>query len=112
MYSERGCTSFFSIKVEIFSDLVDQIQKEVLQDKYFKEIIKQLARGESVSYYSHEPQAKLLLFKDKVVIPSNEEAQLNIPQWHHEPPLAGHPGKEKTPKLIKSDFYWSGMNLH
>ncbi|MBW0509341.1 hypothetical protein O181_049056 [Austropuccinia psidii MF-1] len=43
---------FFSIKVEIFSDLVDKIQKEVLQDKDYEEILKQLARGESVTDYS------------------------------------------------------------
>ncbi|MBW0499636.1 hypothetical protein O181_039351 [Austropuccinia psidii MF-1] len=36
---------FFSIKVEIFSDLVDKIQKDVWQDKDYKEILKQLARG-------------------------------------------------------------------
>ncbi|MBW0576142.1 hypothetical protein O181_115857, partial [Austropuccinia psidii MF-1] len=34
----------FSIKVEVFSDLVDQIQKAVSQDKDYKEILKQLAR--------------------------------------------------------------------
>ncbi|MBW0491545.1 hypothetical protein O181_031260, partial [Austropuccinia psidii MF-1] len=101
---------FFSIKVEIFSDLVDKIQKEVWQDKDYKEILKQLARGESVPDYSLEPQAKLLLFKDRVVIPSNEELQLNILQKHHDSPLAGHPGQEKTLKLIKRDFYWAGMN--
>ncbi|MBW0492957.1 hypothetical protein O181_032672 [Austropuccinia psidii MF-1] len=82
---------FFSIKVEIFSDLVDKIQKEVQQDKDDKEILKQLARGESIPDYSLEPQAKLLLFKDRVVVPSNEEIQLNILQKHHESPLAGHP---------------------
>ncbi|MBW0481873.1 hypothetical protein O181_021588 [Austropuccinia psidii MF-1] len=70
----------FSIKVEILSDLVDQIQKE------------------------------LLLFKDRVVIPSNEEIQLNILQKRHDSPLAGHPGQEKTLKLIKRDFYWDGIN--
>ncbi|MBW0493709.1 hypothetical protein O181_033424 [Austropuccinia psidii MF-1] len=43
---------FFSIKVEIFSHLVDQIQKEVRQGKDYKEIIKQSTRGESVSDYS------------------------------------------------------------
>ncbi|MBW0556109.1 hypothetical protein O181_095824 [Austropuccinia psidii MF-1] len=101
---------FFSIKVEVFSDLVDKIQKEVWQDKDYKEILKQLARGESVSDYSLEPQAKLLLFKDRVVIPSNEELQLNILQKRHDSPLAGHPGQEKTLKLIKRDFYWAGMN--
>ncbi|MBW0563653.1 hypothetical protein O181_103368 [Austropuccinia psidii MF-1] len=40
---------FFSIKVEIFSDLVDKIQKEVWQDKDYKEILKKLERGESVT---------------------------------------------------------------
>ncbi|MBW0496949.1 hypothetical protein O181_036664 [Austropuccinia psidii MF-1] len=69
---------FFSIEVELFSDLLDKIQKEVLQDKDYKEILKKVARGESVPDYSLEPQAKLLLFKDRVLIPRNEEIQLNI----------------------------------
>ncbi|MBW0509733.1 hypothetical protein O181_049448 [Austropuccinia psidii MF-1] len=101
---------FFSIKAEIFSDLVEKIQKEVWQDNDYKEILKHLARGESVPDYSLEPQAKLLLFKDRVVIPSNEEIQLNILQKCHDSALAGHPGQEKTLKLIKRDFYWAGMN--
>ncbi|MBW0538465.1 hypothetical protein O181_078180 [Austropuccinia psidii MF-1] len=77
---------FFSIKVEIFSDLVDKIQKEVWKDNDYKEILKQLETGESVPDYSLETQAKLLLFKDRV------------------------PGQERTLKLIKRDFHWAGMN--
>ncbi|MBW0530512.1 hypothetical protein O181_070227 [Austropuccinia psidii MF-1] len=95
---------FFSIKVEIFSDLVDKIQKEVWKDKDYKEILKQLARGESFPDYSLEPQAKLLFFKDRVVILSNEEIQRNILQKRHDSPLACHPGQEKILKLIKRDF--------
>ncbi|MBW0493937.1 hypothetical protein O181_033652 [Austropuccinia psidii MF-1] len=101
---------FFSIKVEIFSDLVDQIQKEIWKDKDYKEILKQLARGESVSDYSLEPQAKLLLLKDRVLVPSNGEIQLNILQKRHDSLLAAHPGQEKTLRLIKKGFYWAGMN--
>ncbi|MBW0556358.1 hypothetical protein O181_096073 [Austropuccinia psidii MF-1] len=101
---------FFSIKVEIFSDLVDKIQNDVWQENEYKEILKQLARGESVPDFSLEPQAKLLLFKDRVVTPSNEEPQLKILQKRHDKPLAGHPGKEKTLKLIKRDFHWARMN--
>ncbi|MBW0505127.1 hypothetical protein O181_044842 [Austropuccinia psidii MF-1] len=101
---------FFSIKVEIYSDLVDKIQKEVWQDKEYKEMLKQLARGESVTTYSLEPQAKLLLFKYRVVIPSNEEIKLNILQKGHDSPFSGHPGQEKTLKIIKRDFHWAGMN--
>ncbi|MBW0526062.1 hypothetical protein O181_065777 [Austropuccinia psidii MF-1] len=101
---------FLSIKVEIFPDLVDKIQKEVWQDKSYKEILKQLARVELVTDYSLEPQSKLLLFKDRVVIPNNEEIQLNILQKRHDSSLAGHPGQEKTLKLIQRNFYWAGMN--
>ncbi|MBW0584833.1 hypothetical protein O181_124548, partial [Austropuccinia psidii MF-1] len=35
---------FFSIKVRLFSDLVDKIQEEGWQDKDYKGILKQLAR--------------------------------------------------------------------
>ncbi|MBW0490782.1 hypothetical protein O181_030497 [Austropuccinia psidii MF-1] len=94
----------------MFSDLVDEIQKEVWQDKDYKEILKQLARGESVLDYSLKTQAKLLLFKDIVVIPRNKEIQLNILQKHHDSPLAGDPAQEKTLKPIKRVFYWAGMN--
>ncbi|MBW0520218.1 hypothetical protein O181_059933 [Austropuccinia psidii MF-1] len=95
---------FFSIEVEVFSDLVDQIQKEVWQDKDSKEILKQLARGESVSDYTLEPQAKLSLFKDRVVIARNHELPLDILQKCHDSPLVGHPGEEKTLKLIKRGY--------
>ncbi|MBW0566373.1 hypothetical protein O181_106088 [Austropuccinia psidii MF-1] len=101
---------FFSIKAEIFSDIVYQIQKEVWKDKDYKAILKQLARGESVSDYSLEPQAKLLLLKDRDVVPRNEEIQLNILQKHHDSLLAAHPGQEKTLRLIKRGFNWAGMN--
>ncbi|MBW0544768.1 hypothetical protein O181_084483, partial [Austropuccinia psidii MF-1] len=101
---------FFSIKVEVFSDLVDQTQKAVWQATDYNKILKQLARGESVSDYFFEPQAKLLLFKDGVVIPRNHELQLDILKKHHDSPLAGHHGQEKTLKLINRDFYWSSMN--
>ncbi|MBW0544038.1 hypothetical protein O181_083753 [Austropuccinia psidii MF-1] len=101
---------FFSIEAELFSDLVDQIQKEVWKDKDYKEIIKKLARGESVSDYSLEPLAKLMLLKDTVVTPSNEEIQLNILQNHCYPLLTGHTVQENTLKLRKRDLYWDGIN--
>ncbi|MBW0527374.1 hypothetical protein O181_067089 [Austropuccinia psidii MF-1] len=101
---------FFSIKVEVFSDLVDQIQKEVWQDKDYNKTIKQSARGKSVSDSSLEPQAKFLSLKDRVVIPRNHELQFDILRKHNNSLLAGHPGQEKTLKLIKREFYWVGMN--
>ncbi|MBW0555785.1 hypothetical protein O181_095500 [Austropuccinia psidii MF-1] len=64
---------FFYIKVVIISDLVDQIQRNLWHEKYFKEVLKKLERGESVPDDSLQPPAKLLLFKDGVVITINRE---------------------------------------
>ncbi|MBW0476305.1 hypothetical protein O181_016020 [Austropuccinia psidii MF-1] len=82
MQDEIQESRLFSIKVEMFLDLVDQTQKQVWKDKDSKEVLKKLARGESLEDYSLEPQAKLLLFKDRVVIPRNQEIQLGIIQMH------------------------------
>ncbi|MBW0492250.1 hypothetical protein O181_031965 [Austropuccinia psidii MF-1] len=95
---------FFSIKGEMLSDLVDQIQKEVWKDKYSKAVLKKLARGELVPDYSLEPQAKLSVLKDRVVIPHNQELHLDILRKHHDSPLASQLGQEKTIKLIKRNF--------
>ncbi|MBW0538444.1 hypothetical protein O181_078159 [Austropuccinia psidii MF-1] len=101
---------FFSIKVDMFLDLAEQIQKEVWKGKYYKEVLKKIVRGESVPDYSLEPQAKLLFFKNRVVIQRNQELQMDIRQNHHYSLFEGHPGQEKTLKLIKRDFYWADMN--
>ncbi|MBW0557658.1 hypothetical protein O181_097373 [Austropuccinia psidii MF-1] len=73
---------FFSIKLDMLSDLVDQIQK-VWKYKDYTKLLKKLERGESVLDYSLEPQVRLLLFKDRVVILNNKELQLDILQKHH-----------------------------
>ncbi|MBW0565469.1 hypothetical protein O181_105184, partial [Austropuccinia psidii MF-1] len=44
-----------------------------------------------------------------VVVPNDPTIQLRILQKRHDAPLAGHPGQEKTLKLVKRDFHWSGM---
>ncbi|MBW0469810.1 hypothetical protein O181_009525 [Austropuccinia psidii MF-1] len=95
---------FLPINVEIFPDLVYQIKKDIWKDKNYKEILKQLEGGQSFMDYSLEPQAKLLLFKERVVIPRNNEKQSKIPQERHESLLAGHPFQEKTLNLIKRYF--------
>ncbi|MBW0469343.1 hypothetical protein O181_009058 [Austropuccinia psidii MF-1] len=88
----------------MFSDLVDHIQKEVFKDKDYKEVLKKLARGESVPNYSLEPQAKLLLFKDRVDIPRNQELQLDILQKNHDSQLAAILARRGAPSSSRGIF--------
>ncbi|MBW0497664.1 hypothetical protein O181_037379 [Austropuccinia psidii MF-1] len=53
----------FPIKIDILSYLVDQIQKDIWQDKDYKEVLKKPARGESVPDHCYETQAKFFYSK-------------------------------------------------
>ncbi|MBW0593625.1 hypothetical protein O181_133340 [Austropuccinia psidii MF-1] len=70
--------------------MIDSIQKALWQDSPYRSILQDLG-------------------KDWVVVPNDPTIQLRILQKHHDSPLAGHLGQEKTLKLVKGDFHWSGM---
>ncbi|MBW0548078.1 hypothetical protein O181_087793 [Austropuccinia psidii MF-1] len=100
---------YLAVKVESFSILIDSIQKALWQDSQYRSILQKLGKGKSVQDYSLNSSSQLLLLKDWVVVPNNPTIQLSILQKRHDSPLAGHPGQEKTLKLVKRDFHWSGM---
>ncbi|MBW0487733.1 hypothetical protein O181_027448 [Austropuccinia psidii MF-1] len=79
---------YFAVKVESFSNLIESIQKKLWKDPSTEVSFKNWA---------------------KVVVPNDPTIQLRILQKRHDSPLAGHPGQEKTLKLVKWDFHWSGM---
>ncbi|MBW0531368.1 hypothetical protein O181_071083 [Austropuccinia psidii MF-1] len=93
---EIQASEFFAVKVDSYSNFIDSIQKALWQD---------LGKGKFVQDYS----SQLLLFRDWVVVPNDPTIQLSILQKRHDSPLAGHTGQEKTLKLVKRDFHWSGM---
>ncbi|MBW0513594.1 hypothetical protein O181_053309 [Austropuccinia psidii MF-1] len=100
---------YFAVKVESFSNLIDYIQKALWKYSQYRGILQELGKGKSVQDYSLHSSSQLLLFKDRVVVPNDPTIQLRIPQKCHDSPPAGHPGQEKTLKLVKWDFHWSGM---
>ncbi|MBW0583845.1 hypothetical protein O181_123560 [Austropuccinia psidii MF-1] len=106
---EIQASKLFAVKVDSASNLIDSIQKSLGQDSQYTSILEDLGKGKSVQDYSLDSSSKLLPFKDQVVVPNEPTNQLNILQKRHDAPLAGHPGQEKTLKLVKWDFHWSGM---
>ncbi|MBW0511938.1 hypothetical protein O181_051653 [Austropuccinia psidii MF-1] len=100
---------YFAVKVESFSNLINLIQKALWKDSQYRSILQELGKGKSFQDYSLDSSSQLLLFKDWVVVPNDPTIQLSILQKHHDFSLAGHPGQEKTLKLVKWDFHWSCM---
>ncbi|MBW0568587.1 hypothetical protein O181_108302 [Austropuccinia psidii MF-1] len=100
---------YFAFKVESFSNLIDSIQKALWQDSQYRSILQELGKGKSIQDYSLDSSLQLFLFKDQVVVPNDPTIKLSILQKRDDSPLAGHPGQEKTLKLVNRDFPWSGM---
>ncbi|MBW0548801.1 hypothetical protein O181_088516 [Austropuccinia psidii MF-1] len=100
---------YFAVKVESFPNLIDSIQKALGQDSQYRSILQYLGKGKYIQDYSLDSFSQLLFFKDQVVAPNDPTFQLSILQKRHDSPLAGHPGQEKTLKLVKRDFHWPGM---
>ncbi|MBW0576845.1 hypothetical protein O181_116560, partial [Austropuccinia psidii MF-1] len=106
---EIKASDFASIKVELFSSLIDSIEKALWQYSQYRNILQHLGKGKSVQDYSLDSSSQLLYFKNQVVVPNDPTIQLSIIQRWHDCPLDGHPGKEETLKLVKWDFHWPGM---
>ncbi|MBW0508086.1 hypothetical protein O181_047801 [Austropuccinia psidii MF-1] len=106
---ETQASNFCAVKVESFSNLIESIQKVLWQDFQYRSIRQDLVKGKSVQDYPLDSSSQLLLFKDWLVVLNEPTIQLRILQKRHDTLLAGHPGKEKTLKLVKRDFHWSGM---
>ncbi|MBW0584067.1 hypothetical protein O181_123782, partial [Austropuccinia psidii MF-1] len=108
IYVERG-EDFIKKNPMNFQHLIKQDEKALWQDSQYRSILQELGKGKSIQDYSLDSSSQLLLFKDRVVVPNVPTIQLRILQKRHDSPLAGHPGQEKTLKLFKRDFHWSGM---
>jgi len=63
-----------------------------------KELPKQLSIAEGLLYY-----------KDRLLIPDNEDLQTLIAKGCHYSKIAGHFGQEKTLEIITRDFYWKNI---
>ena len=51
----------------------------------------------------------LILFKDRVYVPPEEDLRRDIVKMYHDIPVMGHPGVQKTYELVKREFMWPGM---
>ncbi len=48
----------------------------------------------------------IVLFKEKVYVPPDEELRREVVQNHHNPPVMGHPGIQKTFELVTREYWW------
>ncbi|KAJ8473513.1 hypothetical protein ONZ51_g7817 [Trametes cubensis] len=51
----------------------------------------------------------ILLYKNRVYVPPDHQLYRDIVKMHHDAPIMGHPGVQKTYDLVKREYMWPGM---
>jgi hypothetical protein len=46
-----------------------------------------------------------------IYVPEDQALHLDILKLHHDTPIAGHPGREKTLELVQRSYTWPGMSI-
>ena len=47
---------------------------------------------------------------ERIYVPDDQALHLDIVKLHHDTPIAGHPGREKTLELVQRSYTWSAMS--
>jgi hypothetical protein len=83
---------------------VDSLRRRIIQTLNDDSLARKY-RTESSLPWSWDD--KLLLYNNLVYVP--ESLRLEIIRSHHDDPLAGHPGIERTHELVSRNYYFPGM---
>jgi len=92
--------------IEITDDWIQKIQEEVQTDQEAQKIIDKI-NEEPGTANKWKIRNNKLYYEDRLFIPKN--LRVKILQEHHDIPLAGHFGFDKTYEALNRNFYWPKM---
>ena len=50
-----------------------------------------------------------LLYSNRIYVPNSHDLRLRVLRDNHDHPLSGHPGQNKTYKIVSREYYWPGL---
>ncbi|CAH9116233.1 unnamed protein product [Cuscuta epithymum] len=92
---------------EVRPTLLGEISRSQAIDEECQKIRERILEGPVENFRIRDDG--LLLFKDRVCIPKNEELQRSILEEAHSSAYAMHPGGTKMYRDLKESYWWSGM---
>ena len=84
------------IKRKIFDALVTRTETEVYH------LCKEKGICEEHDGFLYDPSGRMY-------VPDDNSLRMHIISSHHNSPVAGHPGYQKTQELIERQYYWPGL---
>ncbi|CAH9102252.1 unnamed protein product [Cuscuta epithymum] len=94
-------------RFEVRPTLLDEIKKGQEADEEIMKIRERMQAGPVEDF--RERDDGLLLFRDRVCVPSDDELRKSILEEAHSSAYAMHPGGTKIYRDLKESYWWSGM---
>ncbi|KEP45877.1 putative Transposon Tf2-1 polyprotein [Rhizoctonia solani 123E] len=105
--------------IDTESHLQTLIEGALDKDKDLEEIlhyfqVKQENAGITLwrTFKDYHMEAGLLFYQNKIVVPNDEDIKLRLLYLHHNNPIAGHPGRQRTLELVTQHYWWPGMRSY
>ena len=64
------------------------------------------------SYKNYDEEDRILSRDGKIFVLDDDNSQMEVVHLHHDTPLAGHLGQEKTLQLLERSYFWPGMSTY
>lgn len=98
------------VAIQNDNSIISLIKAALSQDSKAQEILSELnANKEETRKFYHLNAEGILLYKNRIYVPNDNDIKLLILKSKHDSVTAGHPGLKKTLKLLRMDFYFPSM---
>jgi hypothetical protein len=89
------------------------IEEEYPNDAFIQEILSLIRdgarRSKKLSLSECEDREGRLYYRDRLVIPNNDELKIKLLRIAHDSPAGGHSGRGKTLEILQREYYWPRM---
>lgn len=83
------------------------LRKETVSLPELKALVEKIQSGNAPEHFSFADG--LIYFNRRVLVSASSTMKKLLLEEHHSTPLAGHPGHERTFRLLEAGFYWPKM---
>ncbi|CCO34727.1 Retrotransposable element Tf2 155 kDa protein type 3 [Rhizoctonia solani AG-1 IB] len=96
-------------------EIQSRIEKCLGQDESLTEILEFFCHESTApplvkrGFKDYEMEARLLFYQGRILVPDVNELREELLRIFHDSPMAGHPGRQRTLKLLSCAYYWPGI---
>ena len=94
--------------------MLEKIMKTRSKDEDVIRVVEEMKRTgvKKLQGNKWQLEGELVLKEGKVYVPKDKKLRVEVIQWHHNVPAAGHGGKWKTVELVTRNYWLPGVMIN